>query len=812
MTTTSSLPFSAMEVPTMDDTMEMASPYQGHADDFDIDIDVMEDQASNADRDMTAADDYMDNSHGENHGQDGFPDEDMIDDVAEPSMIDADEYPDTNQNIDMQYEEGKPEDEKKIYEAEMLEDEYVEDIDAPVLEHPEEAPESLEPEHADSEDAPRAYQSDKDLPENGSENHAEPHTEAKSKDLEESQSDSRLDSGQAANRLDGEQPAEEPETVHVEPQDSEVLANNTNTAEQTEQAEQAELQLLHNSNDQDNSENSQNGSDEGDPGQPQSSNGECRELEVESREQLQVSESNDQETEQGHESTDASPLHPVKVYYQDNEISLFPPREGDASETFFLEDESLAYESFVKLFGACREVLKNHITENEVLVIDIETLNFQVTEDSLETHNFTLKQIIDVYLQLCHNDGIVEAEALYLNLSTKLTLAAELSELLIAASEGKGLSEIQSWEIYPDAEGAAEFEETAQESYSEEQPDTFEKGIMDNKSNHGSSQEPESDVTSHEQDASNSPQGDPETEEKRSVRNAEDGNVTVNASDLEDRHNASPQAPSHNLEEQNTDSSGTLEPLPVNDTPEERLQPGEVDEQSHGDENDDEDYHEDDEDDDEAHPEEGFWAQTTGSAGDPEEPEADDTGDLEEYPAEYNDLESYHEQPLSEEDVKTDVADVADAANEDDLVLKPQSEDSSNTTEPLLDGIPSEKSDHQYEVDDSPGVAEHANSSDSGSKAVDLVGVSETNEPGHFYRTPENTVPLPADADEGADLPFEDEEDYLDLGSANDANSLYEDQEDTSTSHVSGKRFREPDDEFDFPQSSTPEVKRSRSS
>jgi hypothetical protein len=421
-----------------------------------------------------------------------------------------------------------------------------------------------------------------------------------------------------------------------------------------------------------------------------------------------------------------------------------------------------------------------------------------------------LKQIIDVYLQLCHNDGIVEAEALYLNLSTKLTLAAELSDLLIAASEGKGLSEIQSWEIYPDAEGAAEFEEIAQESYSEEQPGALEKGTMENKSNHGSSQEPESDATSHEQDASNSPQGNLETEENRSVRNADDGKVTVNASTLEDGNNEFPQAASHNLEEQNTDSTGTLEPLPMNDPSEERLQPGEVDEQSHGDENDDEDYQENDEHDDEAHPEEGFWAQTSGSAGDPEEPEVDDTGDLEEHPAEYSDLESYHEQPPSEEDVKTDVADAA--ASEDDLALKPQSEDSSNTTEPPFDGKSPEKSEHQHEVDDSPGVADHATSPDSGSKAVDLVGVSEANEPGHLDQTPENTVSLPANDDEGADLPFEDEEDYLDLGSANDANSLYEDQEDAFTSHVSGKRFREPDDEIDFPQSSTPEVKRSRSS
>ncbi|KAL6237780.1 hypothetical protein BDW75DRAFT_61430 [Aspergillus navahoensis] len=809
MTTTSSLPFSAMEVPTMDDTMEMASPYQGHADDFDIDIDVMEDQASNADRDMTAADDYMDNTHGENHGQDGIPDEDMFDDVAEPSMIDADEYSDTNRNIDMQYEEVKLIDERKIYEEEMLDDGYDEDIDAPVLEHTNEVPESLEPEHADSEGAPRADQTDKEFPENSYENHAEPHSEVATETLEESQPKARLDSGHATGRLDREQLEEGPETVHVEPQGPEETASNTNEPEQAEQAEkkeQAEPQPLLSNNDQDAPEDLQNGTSKGDSNRTQSSHDDRTEPEVESREQLQVSESNDQQTAQGHAPADASPLHPVKVYYQDNEISLFPPREGDASETFFLEDESLAYESFGKLFGACRKVLQNHITENEVLVIDVETLNFQVAEDSLEIHNFTLKQIVDVYLQLCHNDGIEEPEALYLTLSTKLTLAAELSELLIAASEGKGLAEIQSWEIYPDAEGAAEYEDTAQEPYSEEQTDTLEKETTENKSNRGGSQKPESEATSHDQDASNPQQGDLEFEENRSIENTKDGKVPANASDLEGQNDAFPHAASRSSEEQKTDSTGTLEPLPTNYPFEDRLDPGEVDEHTYVDENDDEEYHDEDESDYEAHPEEGSSVLTAGSVVDPEEPEVYDTGDPEEHPAEYNGLESYHEQALSKENEKTD------APSEGDPALNPQSEDGSNTTEPLLDDILSEKSRPQNVPDDSLDVAEHANSPDSGSKALGVVAVGEANKPGELDEMPGNIVSLPANDEEEADLPFEDEEEYLDLGIANDANDFDEDQEDTSTSHVSGKRFREPDDEIDFPESTTPEVKRSRSS
>lgn len=91
MTTASSLTFSSMEAPVLDDTMEMASPYQGHADDFDIDLDVMEDQASTTDKDMTAADDYPDTLQDADFADEGAKDADMMDDIAEPAMVDADD-------------------------------------------------------------------------------------------------------------------------------------------------------------------------------------------------------------------------------------------------------------------------------------------------------------------------------------------------------------------------------------------------------------------------------------------------------------------------------------------------------------------------------------------------------------------------------------------------------------------------------------------------------------------------------------------------------------------------------------------------
>jgi hypothetical protein len=75
-------------------------------------------------------------------------------------------------------------------------------------------------------------------------------------------------------------------------------------------------------------------------------------------------------------------LHPVKIIYQENEIALFPPLEGDSAETFFLHDEEVAYESIEKLFKSLRQVLQGNVADNEVLVIDIESLGIQMTEVS----------------------------------------------------------------------------------------------------------------------------------------------------------------------------------------------------------------------------------------------------------------------------------------------------------------------------------------------------------------------------------------------------------------------------------------------
>lgn len=350
-TTASSLPFSTMDVPALDDTMEMASPYQGQVDDFDLDLDVMEDQVSNPDKDMTLADDNMDyNNYGAN-------DTDMTDDVAERAMVDADDQqPD---NIDIQYGE-------EIYEAEMVEENYDEDIDVPVPNNDvQDVPVTLDytSNHGLREqDQP----TDKDIEEGRDEAAVEP---TRSQTWEETTHDLQQD----AEKHDDHttiSPSQESHSKQIQSDHVEEGIQDANNAERVDSRVHPDGDEV-DSRDLPEPENEGYAADEVQPPVD-----ETKGHDVQRTGEEKVYEPHDQEqTTEG-----PAPLHPIKVYYQDNEISLFPPREGDSSEMFFLEDESLAYQDFGKLFNSCRRVLQQSIGENEILVMDIETLDIQLTE------------------------------------------------------------------------------------------------------------------------------------------------------------------------------------------------------------------------------------------------------------------------------------------------------------------------------------------------------------------------------------------------------------------------------------------------
>ncbi|KAI1608397.1 hypothetical protein EDD36DRAFT_423299 [Exophiala viscosa] len=141
------------------------------------------------------------------------------------------------------------------------------------------------------------------------------------------------------------------------------------------------------------------------------------------------------------QETQAS-LHPVTLVYLDEEMSLFPPMLGDSSAVYFLQDSSLAFEPLDKVLAACRDILSGTLDHHDELVLDITSLGLHICEDSKYAAQITLSQILEVYLQLCNNDGNEESPPLCCYLSSRVSLASQYAYLSSACGEGKGFSEI----------------------------------------------------------------------------------------------------------------------------------------------------------------------------------------------------------------------------------------------------------------------------------------------------------------------------------------------------------------------------------
>ncbi|KAJ5131332.1 uncharacterized protein N7515_007371 [Penicillium bovifimosum] len=459
MTTVHLIADTLMEVPAMDDSMEMASPYQGQADDFDIDIDLMEDQLSNMDSDMMGAEEFTNTSQHDTRNNDAIYDADMADEPSEGSMIDADNYADEDNDIDVQYDEP--------YEEEMIESEPVAQADIAVS--------SIQLDlMASNENAAGPVQEDATIP------IAEP-LEAAPQDSNDAVEIAPAQHGAPVSGADdpGTQ-AELSTTIDGLPTEPSAIVKNTDISGNHENPE-----LVGKANE---------------VSQPSVSETEVRTASNEGLETSQIKSSPQRgridikadatvhpevqpESEENHKAaptedslhnvtyTDET-LHPVKILYQNSEIALFPPLEGDSAETFFLPDEDVAYDNIGELFKQLREVLEDSVG-TDVLVIDVDPLGIQMTEDSSHTSQVTLYQILDLYLRLCRNDGIDEPDALYLTLSSKRAFSDEILELNTAAIAGKTLSELQSelhsWDEYdeagpgseedPEARGAEEHED-----------------------------------------------------------------------------------------------------------------------------------------------------------------------------------------------------------------------------------------------------------------------------------------------------------------------------------------------------------------
>ncbi|OKL64221.1 hypothetical protein UA08_01022 [Talaromyces atroroseus] len=398
--------------------MDMASPYQGHVDDFEIDIDIMEDQPTMADNDFDVRD--------ASPAGDLPHDADMMEDVPEVTVTEESHY---NDDSNMQYAATFYPNQEP-YESEMVDEEYVNNNsvapseqdhltivfeERPVVE---EITESVQipPTHEEERPDQQYNNAEKDKEEGPTvtqENFEQQKTEQESIALEED----------ASNHVTERQVEDVTEPAPEHPIDNVDLAEQTTNPESNANSieEPSELLSAEEAHDTENGV-STDLSNTVDPHE-----------EVENERDTVV-------------KPRVPYIHPVKVIYQESEISMFPPRDGDTSETYFLANEGLAHESIHSLLKECRTILGDHASPEDSLVFNVDSLGIELSEDNIHADKITLSKIVDIYLHLCRNSGVEQPEPLYLTLNTRTNLSAEVAALLNAAHEGKGISDIQTWE------------------------------------------------------------------------------------------------------------------------------------------------------------------------------------------------------------------------------------------------------------------------------------------------------------------------------------------------------------------------------
>lgn len=366
MTATAPVSHFMMDAPGFNDQMELTSDHPNAAenvDDFDIDIDLMQDQEP--DNDVIVDDALPPTEELEavpEHMSDGQQDADMLDeDVPE-------EHASANPPYE-QYQEGyhQPEgtyyDNNNSYEAEMV-DGFEEEIEKP-LPNMDDADHDLE----QAEDISRENVEEEPLepPEN-----EQIHTET-TKPFE----GTVISEAEATHTREEEIPKPQPEQEETLDQESQPVQVYSNT-------EQEEI------TNQEHADIDDHAAHDPKSGRQTVTESETLQVTEDAREaeiapDTENAKKVDNELEyQDEDQSEVVPGLPspltIKVLYQDNEISLFPPREGDSSETFFLEDEGLASENLSELLKACRQVLGDYIGEGEQLTFDIDPLNLHLTE------------------------------------------------------------------------------------------------------------------------------------------------------------------------------------------------------------------------------------------------------------------------------------------------------------------------------------------------------------------------------------------------------------------------------------------------
>ncbi|KAI9721708.1 MAG: hypothetical protein M1812_002042 [Candelaria pacifica] len=241
-------------------------------------------------------------------------------------------------------------------------------------------------------------------------------------------------------------------------------------------------------------------------------------------------------------------VHPVVIVYQGREMSLFPPSNQD-SDTFFLEDETLAHGSIGDLLKACRSILAEDVAEDDELTIAMAELGLYISEDSTHAPTVSLSQILDIHVQLLQQDGVESPDPLYMTLSTKERFSKRYDELAIAAAEGRGMSQVRTWVIQGeedygpdeqplDDDGDGELDEAAddrdlahEDTTDEAIEDPIEHSRVNGDELHSDEIAPS--TLANEPKVSNSMEANKETEDKQAGLEAEDPKASLSSYDAD---------------------------------------------------------------------------------------------------------------------------------------------------------------------------------------------------------------------------------------------------------------------------------------
>lgn len=351
MNAASSLGIPAMEDP-FTDTMEMASPYNGHVDDFEIDIDIMDDQPANVDNDFDLQDATPDGTSGEfTH------DADMMDDVPETTVTDTTPY---NNDGNMQYTDTAFSTAQEPVESEMVDEEYENNTEA--------IPTSLDTvaiQQGENRPGEMVEVVNKQQVTEEEGQDQKPHSVEEV--VEESQTAvEETVSQELAQEEIGEVKVDAPHLVAEQQVGSAAEYHLENPAEENGAVEEINETGVPT-----------------DRGAGDETEEEVVGAQNDALNDVPPTSKTEEAVENGHDSTEQVPyLHQVKVIYQESEISMFPPRHGNTSETYFLADEGLAYESIDVLFKECRAILGDYASSDDSLVFHIDSLGIELCEVS----------------------------------------------------------------------------------------------------------------------------------------------------------------------------------------------------------------------------------------------------------------------------------------------------------------------------------------------------------------------------------------------------------------------------------------------